>query len=188
MQPAKTSETHPLPLASVSPTKSKGRIVFTMCPGKVQPDAITGPWDRDLATDMNALVKAGAKVLLTLMDDAELKSCNLSPAELERACEKRNLRWHQNPIVDFQVPNEDWERRWVAIGADLRNRLNENQTVAIHCRGGRGRAGMIAARLLVELGTDPELAILAARAAEPKAMETEVQEAHVRSCTSHAAI
>ena len=50
----------------------------------------------------------------------------------------------------------------------------------VHCRGGRGRSGLVAARLLVELGIGNEAAIKAVRAAQPLAIETPPQEAHVR--------
>jgi len=51
----------------------------------------------------------------------------------------------------------------------------------LHCGGGRGRAGTIVARLLVELGMGPEVAIKAVRdARSPFAIETAEQEAHVR--------
>ena len=45
-----------------------------------------------------------------------------------------------------------------------------------HCRGGLGRAGMISARLLVESGVEPEVAIAKVRAARPGAIETREQE------------
>jgi hypothetical protein len=49
-----------------------------------------------------------------------------------------------------------------------------------HCKGGLGRAGMMAARLLVELGVAPEQAIRDVRCARPGAIETPAQLALVR--------
>jgi len=54
--------------------------------------------------------------------------------------------------------------------------------VLIHCTGGLGRSGMIAARLLVELGEEPRLAMQRVRAARPGAIETAAQEAYVLAC------
>ena len=49
------------------------------------------------------------------------------------------------------------------------------------CRGGIGRAGTIAARLLVELGVEPATAIAIVRAVRPGAIETsETSEAVTR--------
>ena len=57
----------------------------------------------------------------------------------------------------------------------------------IHCRGGLGRAGTIAARLLVELGMRPDEAVRRVRDARgPGAIETPAQEAHVLGCVPQA--
>lgn len=50
----------------------------------------------------------------------------------------------------------------------------------VHCKGGLGRAGMIAARLLVELGMPPDTAIRQVRLARRGAIETPAQLAVVR--------
>ena len=64
-------------------------------------------------------------------------------------------------------------RNW----SDLRRQMD----VLIHCRGGLGRAGTIAARLLIELGTEPGEAIANVRAVRPGAIETDDQEEFVRN-------
>ena len=58
--------------------------------------------------------------------------------------------------------------------------LRNGFDVLVHCKGGLGRAGMIAARLLVELGTPPEEAISQVRSVRPGAIETPTQERYVR--------
>lgn len=186
MRPEKTSLTHPLPLARVS-IPHGGDILFTMCPGKVQPNAATGPWDRDLDTDMDAVADSGASVLLTLMEEHEISACALTLDRIKEACSKRGIIWKHNPIVDFNPPSEAWERAWHDLGADLRKRLTSGEIIAMHCRGGRGRAGMIAARLLVELGVEPEDAITQVRQQRPEAIETAPQEQYVRTISAVAA-
>jgi protein-tyrosine phosphatase len=182
MRTFKTSLTHPLPLASVSPLEGNGRILFTMCPGKVQPEAVTGPWERDLDIDMDAVADAGVTAMLTLMDDDELQTCALSSTKLEDACRARSIQWHQGPIEDFKIPNKDWETAWQSLGEALRGRLGEQESILIQCRGGRGRAGMIAARLLVELGMAHGEAITRVRAEREEAIETPQQEEHIHGC------
>src|SRR5207245_7627296 len=59
--------------------------------------------------------------------------------------------------------------------------LAERRNVLIHCTGGLGRSGMIAARLMVELGEEPRLAMQRVRAARPGAIEAAAQEACVRA-------
>lgn len=179
----KTSLTHPLPLAAVSPLVG-GCVLFTMCPGKSQPKAATGPWDRDLDVDMEAIAQAGTTAMLTLMEEHEVIACALSIERLQEACTQRNIAWYHNPITDFQPPSDSWEKSWSQLGPDLCGRLAKDETIVLHCRGGRGRAGMIAARLLVELGTDAEDAIQQVRQARPEAIETPPQEAYVRTISA----
>jgi hypothetical protein len=87
------------------------------------------------------------------------------------------MLWFHLPIVDVSVPSEEFEQEWILAGEQLRSLLRDGQNVLVHCRGGLGRAGMIAARLLVELGKDPKHAIASVRAARgPGAIETRAQE------------
>ena len=51
--------------------------------------------------------------------------------------------------------------------------------VLVHCKGGLGRAGLVAARILVERGVPPRAAIDAVRTVRPGAVETAAQERHV---------
>jgi ADP-ribosyl-[dinitrogen reductase] hydrolase len=61
----------------------------------------------------------------------------------------------------------------------VQRRLDLGENVVLHCLGGLGRSGMIAARVLVERGLAPAAAITAVRAARPGAIETAQQEAYV---------
>jgi ADP-ribosyl-[dinitrogen reductase] hydrolase len=51
----RTSLSHPLLIAGVSAGPGLGRIGITFCPGKKQPGAMTGAWDRDLCVDLHAI-------------------------------------------------------------------------------------------------------------------------------------
>ena len=62
--------------------------------------------------------------------------------------------------------------------------LREDRNILVHCRGGLGRAGTIAARLLIEIGIDPKIAISEVRAVRPGAIETVEQEKYVLSIRS----
>lgn len=52
----------------------------------------------------------------------------------------------------------------------------------MHCRGGLGRTGTIAARLAIEFGVPPDAALRAVRKARPGTVETPAQETYVRAC------
>lgn len=94
---------------------------------------------------------------------------------------RRNIRWFHLPIVDVSIPDENFEQSWATAGEELRSMLRRQLDVLVHCRGGLGRAGTIAARLLVELGMEPEKAIANVRAVRPGAIETADQEEFVRN-------
>jgi protein-tyrosine phosphatase len=53
--------------------------------------------------------------------------------------------------------------------------MRRGETVVVHCRGGLGRSGTIAACCLVATGRDPVEAIRMVRKARPGAVEVESQ-------------
>lgn len=176
----RTSPTHPLQIAAVQPGAGLGRIGITFCPGKHQPASATGGWARDLTVDVDAIADWGAAAVLTLVEDHELKA--LKVTGLGAAVEARSMDWLHAPIADVSTPDNGFEAAWVETGEGLRDRLRAGFDVVVHCKGGLGRAGMIAARLLVELGVNPALAIAEARKVRPGAIETSAQERHVLAC------
>lgn len=178
-RPIKTSKTHPLPIAAVA-TPGGGAIGLAMAPGKVHPDAATGPWDRDLDADFDTIEAFGAGQVITLMEAPELEGVSIPVRRLRAASVRRAVHWRHWPIVDFQVPGPAFEELWAREAGDVCAHLAGGGRVLVHCRGGRGRSGLVTARLLIELGVGNEEAFAAVRAAEPLAMETAVQEDHVR--------
>ncbi len=82
------------------------------------------------------------------------------------------MRWFHLPVRDVSVPGSEFEKRWLEAGRELRSLLRSGRNVLVHCRGRLGRAGTIAARLLVELGVDPDKAVADVRAARPGVIET----------------
>jgi ADP-ribosyl-[dinitrogen reductase] hydrolase len=178
-RPVKTSRTHPLPIAIVA-TPGGGSIGMTLCPGKRQPEAITGPWERGLADDFAVITQFAARHLVTLMETHELLAAQVPPETLAAAARASDMTWHHWPIADFTTPDEAFERLWRAEARALRDTLADGRRVLVHCRGGRGRSGLVAARFLIELGMAAPDAISAVRAAQPMAMETTAQEHHVR--------
>jgi ADP-ribosyl-[dinitrogen reductase] hydrolase len=173
----RTSHTHPLQIAAVRPYPGWGQVGLTFCPGKKQPNAVTGRWDRDLGIDLDAVAAWGAAAVVTLVEDHELRSLKVEPLGAELA--RRHMDWIHCPIPDVTAPAESFERAWAIHGEGLRARLRSGFSVVVHCKGGLGRAGTIAARLLVELGWTAAMAIGAVRDVRPGALETPGQERHV---------
>lgn len=175
----KTSTTHPLKIASLPLPEGGGAIGITFCPGKCDLNAHNGPWARDLPLDLGAIRSWGANALVTLLDDHEFDALHVRA--LGDMAEAAGLEWHHLPIPDMAAPGWHFERRWIYSGARLRRLLRRGGKVVVHCRAGLGRAGTIAAQLLVELGVPAAEAVSQARKARPGAIQTADQERHVYS-------
>ena len=178
MPAARTSQTHPLQIAEVRASPSHGRIGITFCPGKHDKAALTGAWARDLGADLDVIATWGARLVLTLVEPAELDALRVPELGLE--VQRRGLTWRHLPIADYSVPTERFEQQWERHGPEIRTLLRGGADILVHCKGGLGRAGMIAARLLAELGVDPDQAIRDVRRARQGAIETPSQLALVR--------
>lgn len=176
---AKTSLSHPLQIAAVDLSNDIGRIGITFCPGKVQYSAFSGRWSRDLAADMDAIKDWGAVAVVTLVEEHELVA--LQVEGIRDAVEARHMTWYHLPITDVSVPDQRFHSAWKKVGAELRHRLRNGFDILVHCKGGLGRAGTVAATLLVELGFSPTEAMAKVRAVRPGAIETYDQENFVRS-------
>jgi ADP-ribosyl-[dinitrogen reductase] hydrolase len=138
---------------------------------------MSGVWDRDLATDLDTIRDWGAAAIVTLLEPNEL-----TLLRVERLGEEvlhRNMLWFHLPIVDVSIPDERFEGKWDSAGEELRSILRSGSDVLVHCRGGLGRAGKIAARLLLELGIEPATAVERVRAVRSGVIETRAQEEYV---------
>lgn len=123
----------------------------------------------------------GAEAVITMVQDHELDM--LDVRDMGAQCQERGLTWLHCPIPDFDGPGPAFENAWVDSGEKARAILRRGGTVVSHCRGGIGRAGTIASRLLIELGAaTPDEALRRVRKARPGAVETREQEQHVLSC------
>ena len=176
----RTSENSPLRIAAVTPGNGRGRIGITLCPGRIDPAAMSGPMARDLDTDLDAIRDWGATAVVSLITDREIDY--LRVPDLGRAVHERHMEWWPAPIPDGEPPDPAFERRWAVAGEAIRGRLRLGFDALVHCKGGLGRAGTVAARLLVELGARPDDAIRRVRAVRRGAIENEAQEAHVATC------
>jgi ADP-ribosyl-[dinitrogen reductase] hydrolase len=147
-------------------------------PGQEAPPRPTGDWNRDLQIDLQAIEKWGAHAVVTLLEDHEF--IRFQVPGLGEAVEAAGMQWHHLPIKDVSIPGELFEKLWVYSGHRLRGMLGSGAKVLIHCRGGLGRSGTIAARLLIEMGEQADDAIRRVRKARPGAIETANQEKYVR--------
>jgi protein-tyrosine phosphatase len=152
----RTSVTHPIRVDFLPTPGLPGRVGMTFAPGKKSDSAYGSPWDRDLATDLDRLVQHhGIHVLVCLLEDHELH--RLQIPDLVPAAESRGLTVHRLPIPDGGVLPSTHSVR--ALVTTIANHARAGRSIAIHCRGGLGRAGTIAGCFLVDQGMTPDQAI-----------------------------
>lgn len=181
MAKARTSLTNPLQIAEVAAPRG-GTVGLTLCPGKRQSGAMTGAWARDLDIDLRAIRDWGAAIVVTLVTAEELR--DLEVEGFGEAVAALGMAWLHLPIRDFSTPTPEWERRWSAERAAVHAELDRGGRVLIHCKGGLGRAGTIAARVLIERGLSAEAAIRAIRGVRPGAIETASQASYVKALSA----
>jgi protein-tyrosine phosphatase len=150
-----------------------GRIGLTIAPGKRDH---FGLWDRDLELDLDRLRQHhGASLLVTLLEEHELRLLRIP--NLPARAEAHGLGTEWFPFEDGGVPADE-PGLWSLVDRIL-DAVRPGRTVVIHCRGGLGRSGLVAASCLIALGRAPTEAIDSVRAARPGAIEP-LQEAWLR--------
>lgn len=169
-----TSQTSPLRIAEVLFGEREGRLGLTLCPGKK--DEGRG-WDRDLEDDLRLIRNWGASTVISLIEPHEFDLLQVS--ELSDSAIRMGMCWIHLPVRDVDVPDERFEHGWLTVGQEVHQRLDAGERILIHCRGGLGRTGLVAARILVERGCAPRDAVHRVRAVRPGAIETRAQEQYV---------
>jgi hypothetical protein len=118
----RTSQTHPLRIATISMGDHGGAIGLTFAPGKRQTAAMTGIGDRDLAADLAAILLWGAQDLITLLEPHELEE--LAIPDLPTQARGLGLRWHGLPVTDGESPDHRFWDRWITLGPQLVSKIN----------------------------------------------------------------
>ncbi len=162
-----------LRIAELPAGRNGGLIGVTFAPGKKQKHGWTGSHDRDLAVDLDVIAAWGAAAVVTLTTKDELRTLQIPTIGQE--VRARFMEWLHLPILDYHTPDAHFEAAWPEASLRLRSLVEAGARVLIHCKGGMGRAGMIAARLLVEMGEDADPAIARTREVRSGAIETAEQ-------------
>lgn len=139
---------------------STAQLIFTPCPGSK---------DTSVSEALTTLQAAGAEALITLMPTEELALNEAT--QLPQLCAERDLEWFHLPVADEQVPLADFDDAWGESVARISELLSAGKSVAIHCKGGSGRTGLIAARILIDREVPRETAIASVQALRPKAIQ-----------------
>ncbi len=152
-----------------APLSAPGRLGLSILPGRRD-------MGRVLDDDLASLKRAGVTDVVVLVTDDELKDYGVPG--LRNALEAAGFGVIRTPIPDQGVgdPGEVGD-----LVAWIDWRLHEQARVLIHCLGGVGRSGMVAACVLRQRGLSADEAIAEVRRARsPRAVETSAQDAFVR--------
>ncbi|MCL3880999.1 protein phosphatase [Marivita sp. GX14005] len=127
----------------------------------------------DFRGDVEHLKEWKPAMVLSLVTDVELVAAGA--AELGRLLVEAGTRWEQPPIGDGAGANEAFDAIWPRISENARRALVGGGRVLLHSRRGCGRSGMVALRLMIELGEAPDEALSRLRGVRPCAIETAEQ-------------
>lgn len=137
-----------------------------------------GDW---LADEAAGWRRAGVDVLVSLLEPDEAAEFGLG--DEAEAAGRSGVEFISFPIRDMGVPKST--RAAVSLLREIAAALERGKNVAIHCRQGIGRSGLIAAALLVMSGFDPDASLRAVSAARGRAIpETDAQLEWIRRLPS----
>ena len=125
-----------------------------------------------LEEDVAAIVAWGGRMVMSMVGEAELP---IAQGGLGLLLANRDVVWIHLPVVDFGAPSAAVEQQWPGASQAAHAVLDQGGRVLVHCRGGCGRSGMAALRLLVERGEEPASALRRLRAVRPCAVENQGQ-------------
>ena len=162
----------------IQPKEIRGKIILTCFPGR-NGEKISFN-ENIFLEELNNFYSQNCSTIVTLVEDNEF----------EKLCEKKffvrkiysnNLKWIHMPIVDLKPPEHKFIDKWQVTKVLLKNELIEGKNIVLHCMGGKGRSGTIAAIILIEFGESNKEAIEIVRKNRKGAIETKEQEDFILS-------
>ncbi|HIE24313.1 MAG TPA: hypothetical protein EYP68_08820 [Candidatus Korarchaeota archaeon] len=119
-------------------------------------------------------LNAGIKGVVVLIEEHEISFLWSSMEQYLQELEELGFEVYHSPIRDFEAPSLE---QCLRILKWISKRVSEKKAVLIHCRGGIGRTGTIAACYLVyKHGLTPSEALSEVRRKIPYAAEVPSQE------------
>lgn len=147
-----------------------GRLGLTILPGRKD-------YSRSLPDDLAAMKAQGVSHVVPLLTDNEFSAYGID--DLLDAYKHAGFVTRRLPILDQSVCSPAAMRMLVQW---LTDNLAEGANIMIHCVGGLGRSGLVAACYLTSKGLDAEAAIEEVRRVRsPRAVESAAQEAFIRN-------
>ncbi|KAI0644650.1 hypothetical protein C8Q79DRAFT_913092 [Trametes meyenii] len=135
--------------------KLLGNLYLSSCPGKkVRLDGPVrgrGTVCRDLRSDLNRIKDVGVACIVCCLDDSELQSLGVTWEEYVQVANELSIDILRIPIPEGLPPNDPAE-----LDSHLSKLIDaytlHGRGILVHCRGGVGRAGIIACCWTLKLG------------------------------------
>ena len=154
-----------LPQAITTP----GRLGLTIMPGRRD-------YGRSLDEDLRVLMNEHIDRVICLLTDDEFHRYGVN--DLLSRYSALGIEVEHLPAVDGRVPGRT---ELLDAVSRLSKQLKDGENVLVHCVGGLGRAGTVAACFLRSRGFEAPAAIdLVRKIRSPRAIETELQERTIR--------
>jgi protein-tyrosine phosphatase len=152
-------------------------IILTAFPGRTVNDEFS---TKKMRLILDHLEDQRCNHFISLVEDHEFgQYCSKSVFQNEIS--KRPLKWLHLPIADMDIPDTNLMNDLDKLRPNFLTSLSSGNSIAIHCKGGLGRSGTLAAMILFDLGFKPQEAIEHVRSFRTGAIETQEQENFIRS-------
>ena len=147
---------------------NKGAIGLTILPGRQD-------YSRSVEEDLKQLKKYEVSTIIPLITDDELGHYGVS--DLLKKYDDYNFQVKRLPIMDQLVSSEEEMRQLISY---IDEKLKNQEKIVLHCVGGLGRSGLVAASYLKSKGRKAKESIESVRKVRgPRAVESKIQEEFV---------
>ena len=154
----------------------KSEICLSAFPGRQRDDKFSG----DMMDKFFSFLDTNKfKALVSLVEVHEFDDY-VSLHKFKKIVSQNNFDWHHHPLKDMTAPNEAFLFDFAETQSTLIDYLLSGEKIAIHCKGGLGRSGTIAAMLLCDIGVSATNSIELVRLSRPGAIETREQEMFIQ--------
>ena len=162
----------------VEPQGVSGKIILTCFPGRYG-EKISFK-ESIFFKELKNFNQLNCSFIVSLVENNELKKL-YNKKEFVRHIYTNNLKWIHMSISDLKAPDHHFIEKWHTTKVLLKNDLIDGSNIVVHCMGGKGRSGTVAAILLIEFGEQNKNAIDIVRDKRKGAIETKEQEDFILS-------